>query len=368
MDVIENRPNDSIVAESQVILYTDDASRFPDYEARVDPSKEPRRRGVRVSLYAPVKNEVAEIDRWLSAILKLTRRPDEIVIVDGGSTDGTVARLRELSEDYPVPITLIEGIKGGIACQRNVAVRRARYEIVVGLDFGCEPEPRWLERMVTPFEIDPSIDVVAGNTIPARADGKPLRHPKWWWHWGIQDPRTYLPPGHAMAFTRSAWQRVGGFPEWLRETGEDTYFGMALRKAGAKWALVPDAVVYWHAPDSLGHYLKKVYRWARGDGLGGLYAERYRTLRRDLGKRVIHTLMTGVGMVLMVQSAVLWRLGGIFLGAGGIWGWNRWFQWLKRAGFTWNDSGWILLSWVCMVTGYDVGRVKRSFVSTDEEP
>ena len=48
----------------------------------------------------------------------------------------------------------------------------------------------------------------------------------------------------SVAFRKSAWKDVGGYPEWL-ETAEDTLFDLNLKKAGKKFVLAKDAVVRW---------------------------------------------------------------------------------------------------------------------------
>ncbi|HEV2765010.1 MAG TPA: glycosyltransferase, partial [Pyrinomonadaceae bacterium] len=50
--------------------------------------------GLRVSLVVPVRDEAETIDELLSSIAAQTRPPDEVLIVDGGSRDDTVARVR----------------------------------------------------------------------------------------------------------------------------------------------------------------------------------------------------------------------------------------------------------------------------------
>jgi glycosyltransferase involved in cell wall biosynthesis len=52
---------------------------------------------VRVSLVATVLDEQAGIDAWLGSVLGQTRPPDEIVLVDGGSRDGTVAAIERVA-------------------------------------------------------------------------------------------------------------------------------------------------------------------------------------------------------------------------------------------------------------------------------
>src|SRR5207247_11187865 len=63
----------------------------------------------------------AEIGDFLASVASQTRPPDEIVIVDGGSVDGTVQALRAAPG-----VTLVEETGANIARGRNLAVRADR--------------------------------------------------------------------------------------------------------------------------------------------------------------------------------------------------------------------------------------------------
>jgi glycosyltransferase involved in cell wall biosynthesis len=68
---------------------------------------------------------------------------------------------------------------------------------------------------------------------------------------------------------------VGGYPEWLTLTGDDTYFALELKRKCPHWAFVPEAVVFWHAPETLLGFWRKLSSWSKGDGESGIYSQRY---------------------------------------------------------------------------------------------
>ncbi|OGO14830.1 MAG: hypothetical protein A2Z14_00110 [Chloroflexi bacterium RBG_16_48_8] len=68
---------------------------------------------------------------------------------------------------------------------------------------------------------------------------------------------------------------MGGFPEWLTKTGEDTYFDLQLKKKCSRWAFVPEAQVIWHAPETLKGIWDKLSSWTVGDGESGAFVQRY---------------------------------------------------------------------------------------------
>ncbi|HZD57662.1 MAG TPA: glycosyltransferase family 2 protein [Anaerolineales bacterium] len=88
-------------------------------------------------------------------------------------------------------------------------------------------------------------------------------------------PKEFLPSSRSLAFRKVAWQEVGGYPEWLTLTGEDTYFAMELKRCTSRWAFVPEAVVEWLAPKEIFPYWKKQYLWSLGDGESGVNAQNY---------------------------------------------------------------------------------------------
>lgn len=233
---------------------------------------------LRISLISCLKNEAGNIDKWFERIFNQTLPPDEIILVDNGSTDGSMERLEYYAKMSRIPISLLSEPTGNIAHNRNLAISHARYPVIAATDFGCFAKPDWLKKITYPFTIDPEIKVSAGIYAPINKDPKqPLRN-KHLWLWSTPekiDPPSYLPPGGSMAFKKEIWEAVGGYPEWLTLTGEDTYFDLALKFFGGKWAYVPEAVVEWIAPSNFFYYLKKLYRWAIGDGETGIHAKYY---------------------------------------------------------------------------------------------
>jgi polysaccharide pyruvyl transferase WcaK-like protein len=276
-----------------VTLYTDDPHRWPDYVPR-RPLAAPRVRRVAVSLVATVRDEAAGVEGWSAAVLAQSRRPDEIVIVDGGSRDGTLARLQDLAARSPVPCVIVSEPGANIARGRNAGIRRARHAVVAVTDFGARPRPGWLDALVAPFEADPHTQVVAGWFDPA-PDGRPGTR-RWSARADALRPDRLLPSSRSLAFTRAAWESAGGYPEWLTRTGEDTYLALELKRYCSRWAFVPDAVVDWEAPASFRAYLRKLHGWAVGDGEAGLRGDHYwATLLRVVvaGAAVIGLLTAG---------------------------------------------------------------------------
>ena len=217
-----------------------------------------------VTLIATVRNEASAIDALLDSLLGGARVPDEIVIADGGSTDGTYERLSARAAADPRIRTLLA--PGNRSVGRNAAVRAAKHGVIACTDAGVEVEREWLERLIRPFESGREVDVVAGfyraygKTPFERAAGV-VSAPSL----GEINHDRFLPSTRSVAFRRAAFDRVGGFDESLAHN-EDTPFALALKKAGCVFAFAPEATVRWRPRGTLRAFMHQHRRFGIGDG------------------------------------------------------------------------------------------------------
>jgi glycosyltransferase involved in cell wall biosynthesis len=228
-----------------------------------------------VTLVATLLDEAGTLSEWWTSIIGQSRLPDEMVLVDGGSSDGTVEQLGSLAAAAPfeVRIEINEGCN--IAQGRNLAISMASHEVIAVTDAGCVLSPHWLRNIVAPLEGDPGTDLVAGFYQPL-TDGyfeevsacATLPLP-----WEVSQGR-FMPSSRSLAFRRSLWRAVGGYPEWL-EIGEDMYFNHMWKKKGITPVLVKEALVYWRMRSGLRQLLRQYFLYARGDGESGMYAGRH---------------------------------------------------------------------------------------------
>jgi glycosyltransferase involved in cell wall biosynthesis len=271
-----------------------------------------------VSLVATVKDEAETVHAFLDSLLAQTRKPDEVLIVDGGSTDDTAEIVAEVARNgAPVRLHLAPG--STISQGRNAAIEMAANPLVAVTDAGTVARPDWLEKLIEPLEGDPSLDVSAGFYAPGgeiwfeRALSAITLQ-----HLDEVDPGHFLPSSRSMAFRKEWWRRVGGYPDWLRHC-EDLVFDLDLRRAGAAFAFVPDATVAWRARASLPSFFKQYFNYARGDGHASLWPKRHairysaycsglllaRAARRAPGARVL--LGIGVGVYFGKFYRRVWR-------------------------------------------------------------
>lgn len=243
---------------------------------------------VRVSLISTVFEESASIDGWLESIASQTRLPDELVIVDAGSRDDTVARIERFQQRAPFPVRVIVEAKANIARGRNVAIRVAAHPVIACTDAGCRVHALWLENIAAPFEQDPETEVVAGwtDSIAHNAFEKTVAE-LFVARRGSVDWQRYLPSSRTIAFTKQAFEAVGGYPDWLTMWAEDSYFATRLRNESKRWVVAPDAIVYWESRKTWREVVKQAYRYGFGDGEAGLHSPNYVTDARILWRAFV---------------------------------------------------------------------------------
>lgn len=227
-----------------------------------------------VSVVTPALNEHSNIEALVDSLLGQTVTPSEIVIADGGSTDGTREILDRLAEAHP-RLRVVDG-PGGISENRNAAIAEAGHEIVACIDAGCTAQPDWLEKITAPFSRGEDwvsgFYVPRGPTLRSTCAGLVLMSVR-----EEVNPDYITPPGASQAFRKKLWHRVGGFPEGMA-AAEDTLFGERAKAAGFTPYFEGDAVINWRPPAGFGEMMRKAYTWGRGDGRARLRAGAYKKI------------------------------------------------------------------------------------------
>jgi len=226
-----------------------------------------------ISVISTVLNEGDHLRRLLDSLVAQTCPPDEVVIVDGGSRDHTVAVLKEYEDRVPLRVLVEPG--ANISAGRNRAIAAAQGDIIAATDAGVVLDREWLKRITQPLIDDPAVEVVAGffamdaRTVFEAAMGAtafPLVDEV--------DPETFLPSSRSVAFRKSAWATVGGYPEWL-DYCEDLVFDLRLKQTAAPLTFAPEALAYYRPHGDLNSFYKTYQRYARGDGKADLFRKRH---------------------------------------------------------------------------------------------
>lgn len=264
---------------------------------------------MKVSLVLTVLDEGEHIRRLLESILEQTRPPDEVVVCDGGSRDNTLDLLRQYGQRLPLRVVSVPG--ANISRGRNAAIRSARGDIIAVTDAGVWLEPHWLEYLLRPIESS----LAGSGDVPVLAAGFFVADPETTFEVAMGatvlpelrdiDPARFLPSSRSVAFHRSAWEAVGGYPEWL-DYSEDVVFDLELRERFGPFAFALDAIVHFRPRSSLRAFARQYFKYAEGDGRAGLFPKIH--LIRYF------TYLVAAPLVLYAALTVspwLWLLGGI---------------------------------------------------------
>jgi glycosyltransferase involved in cell wall biosynthesis len=116
---------------------------------------------MRYSVVIPARNSARALGTTLDALFAGSRQPDEILVIDGCSHDGTpdVARRRG------VPVVVNE--KRHVAAARQLGVTTATGDVVAYTDSDCIPSPDWLQRIAARFDEYPDLDGIGGRVFLA---------------------------------------------------------------------------------------------------------------------------------------------------------------------------------------------------------
>jgi cellulose synthase/poly-beta-1,6-N-acetylglucosamine synthase-like glycosyltransferase len=219
-----------------------------------------------VSVILTIKDDPEGCAQTLHSLTAQTRQPEAIIVVDGGSTDGTMVTLQRLVEENP-KIQWIQAPGANIARGRNIATKAASTDIVACTDGGCHAEPDWLENLVKPFERNRNAEFVGGlyriepNGLFEKVVGLATMRGQL----ERVDPRTFNPSGRSMAYAKSLWDRAGGWPEWLSYS-EDTLFDVKLRGMGIACHVAEGAVVRWRPRTTWRDIARQFYNYGTGRG------------------------------------------------------------------------------------------------------
>jgi glycosyltransferase involved in cell wall biosynthesis len=218
---------------------------------------------MKTSLICTVINEERTIGNLLDSILKQTRKPDEIVIVDGGSRDSTVEVLKAHSKKFPIPVKIIVADGANISQGRNIAIKHAKGPVIVSTDGGTVHDKNWFKSIVK--NIEDGYDVSAGLFYPLPKTRFEEIVGKLMYTNMEKVPDDWPPSSRSAAFTKKAWEKAGGYPEALY-TAEDSVFNYGLKATGAKYKVARNAKSYWRPRSNFRKFFKQYFTYAKGNG------------------------------------------------------------------------------------------------------
>ena len=133
------------------------------YQALTDENRitvDPPRVHLGITVGVITRNRARDLAEMLESLTRQVRSPDEVFIVDNGSTDCTQEVLEQFRERLPIRCEFLSG--ANIPAARNIVIDRAANEIISFVDDDCITEPRWLAAVERGFLHAENIGVVGG--------------------------------------------------------------------------------------------------------------------------------------------------------------------------------------------------------------
>ncbi len=212
---------------------------------------------VRISVVITCYNYGKYLRDCVRSVVGQTFKEWELIIVNDGSTDDSLAVAKACAEEFAgLPITIVDQPNSGQpALARNAGIRRAQGEFILPIDADDQIDPRYLEHAFRAIDADATVDLVYSDSLfdngktrvrktPGRFEAKAL---------AAANQLVYC-----CVYRRAVWAKVGGYRDNVRGY-EDWDFWLAAALAGAKAVYIPRVGLLYNEKDS-GVYSQTVSR------------------------------------------------------------------------------------------------------------
>ena len=304
-------------------------------------------RRLTLSVIIPVHNDAEHLAICLEALIRSLRKPDEIIVVDDGSTDGS----GEVGgRTAGVRLVTLSGKPAGPAYARNRGAQNATGNLLIFLDSDVRVHPDTLKKIESTFTIHPDLDALFGSYDDSPSHSglisrfKNLSH-----HYihqtGKEEASTFW--SGCGAIRKGVFDSVGGFDDRFPVPSiEDIELGMRLKESGYKIRLQKDVFVThmkrctlfkWIGTDTF----SRAVPWTR---LILIKRKMSRDLNLSTTSRwsAVFAWIALLGLVLMIWNplAGLAGLAALFCLAG--WNLNLWRLFYRKGGIVLSAGGFFL--------------------------
>jgi glycosyltransferase involved in cell wall biosynthesis len=228
---------------------------------------------MKITLVVPVLNAEPALQILLESIVLQSRRPDQMVFVDNGSSDRSLEMLLAFQRGHPdFSVSVLTERTRGPGLARNRAIAVCQGEVVAFTDADCRLDPHWTEVVVAFFDSHADVSLLGGvekvdlvrsptelykaiTLAHSRQDGGRYIESLEDWFDGRNVSTLNL------AVRRQCLIELGGFEGWL--AGEDMDFWMRARGRGFRiWAGEKKMVVFHHPRSTVRSFVRQQWQYA----------------------------------------------------------------------------------------------------------
>lgn len=244
-----------------------------------------------VSFVVPCKNEEKTIAKTIIKSFEADYPKDklEVIVINDGSTDGTIDVLRSLQLTYPRLIIVDWKENRGKRHGMAEGFQRATGEIIVQLDSDSYIEPHTFRHLVAPFK-NPEVGAVCAHADPENADDNFLTKMQAAYYFVSFRILKAAESAFATVFCcsgcSSAYRRDIVMPildEWLKEKflglpvtwGDDRALTNRVLKAGYRTIYTDDVQAFTIVPTKFKTFIRQQVRWKKGWFVNSIFASRF---------------------------------------------------------------------------------------------
>lgn len=178
-----------------------------------------------VSVIVAARNEESRIQACVESILKNDYPNFELIVIDNHSTDSTLEILQSIDDDRLRVLSNKEGFKKE---SLELAIAKSKGTVLLFTDADCIVPSRWIKGMMSPFA-EKKADFVLGpvaikkhQTILSQFQAIDMMAMMGITAGGLKNQSTYLANGANIAFLKSSFEKIGGYPAKHIKSGDDT--------------------------------------------------------------------------------------------------------------------------------------------------
>ena len=207
---------------------------------------------MKISIIAPNLDEAKYLPAFLRSLDRQTYRDFEVIIVDGGSTDGSI----HIAESFGKARVLVDKTRN-IGYIRNVGASFASGDILFHTSSDTYLEPHLLEKIAKLYREHPNLIALGGRTFPlgtnliAHLGYQLFDFLRYLFTVSPMPIRKFRPSGNFSTVKREVFEEVGGFPEVC--INEDGLFGQKLDD----YCTRQTKRVVFHLGLYIGHHVKR---------------------------------------------------------------------------------------------------------------